>query len=92
MARHVCRVGVGVPIQLFDGTYISLREAQTHAANAANTAAYENLTGTVGLTEATCRTIKRDMEKMLQEHVSGARVHGCRSVIGGVPVPVVSFP
>jgi len=92
VATHICNVGVEVPILLHDGRSIALSEAQRVSADAANVAAYKNITRAVGLSEATCEAIRRDMRRILQKKIPGSRVTTCRSTIGGVPVPMVPFP
>ena len=90
--RVICDVGVGVPILLHTGRRVPLHEAQTHAAAAANAAAYATLTNTVGVSPGTCQKARRMMVGLLQREVPGARVHECRSFVGGVEIPVVNFP
>ena len=92
VTQYVCTLGVGVPILLRDGRLVHLREAQEASAKAANAAAYSVLTSTVGVSAAACEAVRKKMDVLLDKAIKGSRVHGCRSVIGGVRVPVVDFP
>lgn len=92
VTRFTCNLGVGVPIVLHTGRHVPLHEAQSQSAMAANAAAYATLTNTVGVTARTCQKARRKMLRLLQHKISGARVNECRSVVGGVKIPVVNFP
>jgi len=92
VTNFTCNLGVGVPIVLYTGRRISLREAQNHSATTANAAAYATLTRSFGITAGTCKAVRDAMQELIEREISGSRVHECRSVVSGVEIPVVMFP
>ena len=88
----VCDVGVGVPIRLQDGTVFPLHVAQKESANAANDAAARVLAQNNGLSAVVCNAIRTEMRRLLDVVFKTSRAHQCRSVVGGVEIPVVEFP
>ena len=92
ISRFTCNLGVGVPIVLYTGRRIALDDAQRHSATAANAAAYAVLSKSLGVSASACQRVRGMMFSLLQREISGARVHECRSVVGGVEIPVVTFP
>ena len=88
----VCDVGVGMPIQLQDGTHIVLHVAQRESASAANEAAAQVLARNKGFSAEVCQAVRARMKTLLQKAIAPAEIHACQSVMGGVEIPVVDFP